>query len=328
MDTNRHDAPHHISMANPRKSKKASSGKRPRRGQNVDLTDAQFQSLVGLWQGYHGGTKAFAEAMAQKEQPTGDPDKAAISAKMKALYRIEDQKTGVSHAIFRTVAEVFGITSEELKEKISTSNPGNATASAISGPWITDEKVLAEYRRVYYGYYYTKQDDEYFWMHHSIDFSKPYKGCLHAVMNYGIERPIYYKVYGYLFQQMLVAITQSEEERNQLESVAIYHDFRRPIREHVGHFSFRVNEDWNGFFAAGASIMLREPIPGTEKEGRQSPVMCKKLTEYWKQLGGERCNRLFSLFGYPPFLRSESGNGASGSATNASRSRAKARNQK
>lgn len=292
-------------MANPKKIKKTTGEKRPRRGQNIDLTDEQLQSLIGLWRGYHGGTKAFAEVMAQKEDPNGKPSKTAIAAKMKALYRIEDRTTGVSHAAFKTVANVLGITSEELKGKISALNPGNAI-STLAGPWITDEKALAEYRRVYYGYYYTKQGDDYFWMHHRIDFSKPYKGCLHTTMNYGIDRPIYYKVYGYLFQEMLVAITQSDEERNQLESVAIYHDFRRPIREHLGHFAIRVNEDWNGYFGAGGSIMLREPIPGTENEGRQSPAMCVKLTEYWKQLGGERCDRLLSLFGHGPFSQAAS----------------------
>jgi hypothetical protein len=68
-------------------------------------------------------------------------------------------------------------------------------------------------------------------------------GCLHTTNNYDIDRPIYYKVYAYVFREMLVAITQSEEERNQLESVAIYHDFCRRIREGVGHFGIRVNED-------------------------------------------------------------------------------------
>ena len=189
-----------------------------------------------------------------------------------------------------------------MRFQLSTPTPNKAISNLI-GPWITDEKVLAEYRRVYYGYYITRQGTDYFWMHHSIDFSTPYKGCLHATKNYGIDRPIFYKVYAYVFRQMLVAITQSDEERNQQESLGIYHDFRRPIREHVGHFGIHLNEDWNGDFGLGASIMLRQPLEGTEKEGRQSPTMCKKLTQYWKDLDGERCNRLLYLFGFGPFSR-------------------------
>jgi hypothetical protein len=290
-------------MANQKKAKTSASKERPRRTQNVDLTEQQLQSLIRLWQEYHGGTKGFAGKMAEKENPDTKALTNATAARVRALHRIEDGKTGVSQAIFKTIADVLEITTEDLKEKISAPNSGQAI-STLMGPWITDEQVLAEYRRVYYGYYYTRQGEEYFWMHHQIDFSTPYKGCLHTTKNYGIDRPIYYKVYAYVFREMLVAITQSDEERNQLESVAIYHDFCRRIREGVGNFGIRVNEDWNSDFGAGASIMFRQPFPGTEKEGRQSPAMCKKLTEYWKQLGGERCNRLLSLFGYGPYSRS------------------------
>jgi hypothetical protein len=105
---------------------------------------------------------------------------------------------------------------------------------------------------------------------------------------------------------MMVAITQSDEERNQQESLGIYPDFRRPIREHVGHFGIHLNEDWNGDFGVGASMILHRPFSGIDKEGRQSPAMGKKLTEYWRNLDGERCNRLLSLFGYGPFSPSAS----------------------
>lgn len=223
---------------------------------------------------------------------------------MKNFYRIEDGDQGITPWRFKTLAKVMKMTVDELKRSLSAPVPDNLISNLI-GPWITDEKVLAEYRRVYYGYYITRQGTEYFWMHHQIDFSTPYKGCLHTTKNYGIDRPIYYKVYAYVFRQMLVAITQSDEERNQQESLGIYHDFRRPIREHVGHFGIHLNEDWNGDFGLGASIMLRQPIDGTEKEGRQSPAMCKKLTQYWKDLDGERCNRLLYLFGFGPFSPSE-----------------------
>jgi hypothetical protein len=290
-------------MAHRKGNRKSVGTKRQRRTQNVALTEEQRESLIRLWQEYHGGTKAFAKRMAEVENSGDAAASNSMAAKKRALHRIEDCDTGVSQEVFKTIADVLEITTEELIEKISAPNPGKAI-SALVGPWITDEKALAEYRRVYYGYYITKQGTDYFWMHHQIDFSAPYKGCLHATKNYGIDRPIYYKVYAYVFRQMLVVITKSDEERNQQESLGIYHDFRRPIREHVGHFGIHLNEDWNGDFGLGASILLRQPLEGTEKEGRQSPAMCKTLTQYWKDLDGERCNRLLHLFGFGPFSRS------------------------
>ncbi|GEM_PF-4035682 len=287
------------------------AARRPRRTRNVELTAEELKSLIQIWRDYDGGTKAFAEKMAEVENPAAANSREAdltnaIAAKKRSLHRIEDQDTGVSEDIFKTIASVLKMTTKQLKVQLSVPAPDKAISGLI-GPWITDEKVLAEYRRVYYGYYITKQGTDYFWMHHSIDFSTPYKGCLHTTKNYGIDRPIYYKIYAYIFRQMLVAITQSDEERNQLESLGIYHDFRRPIREHVGHSGIHLNEDWNGDFGVGASILLRQPLPGIDQEGRQSPAICKKLTEYWRNLDGERCNRLLSLFGYGPFSPSPSG---------------------
>jgi hypothetical protein len=289
-------------MAHRNGKRKSAGKKRQRRTQGVELTGDQLEALIRIWREYHGGAKAFAKRMAEVENPGAAAASKSIAAKKRALHRIEDRDTDVSHEVFKTIADVLEITTKELNERISAPSPGGAI-SALIGPWITDEKVLAEYRRVYYGYYYTRQGTEYFWMHYQIDFSTPYKGCLHTTNNYGIDRPIYYKVYAYVFREMLVAITQSEEERNQLESVAIYHDFCRRIRDGVGNFGIRVNEDRNSDFGLGASIMLRQPIEGTKKEGRQSAAMCKKLTEYWKDLGGERCNRLLHLFGFGPYSR-------------------------
>lgn len=292
-------------MVKRKKELKSVRKERPRRTQNVDLTAEQIKSLIELWREYHGGIRGFATTMARKENSGEDAASNAIEAKVRALHRIEDGETGVSQSVFKTSAEVFDLTTEQLKEKISAPNPGK-TISALIGPWITDGKVLAEYRKVYYGYYITKQGTDYFWMHHRIDFSAPYNGCLRATMNYGIDRPIYYEVYAYVFRQMLVIITKSDEERNQQESLGIYHDFRRPIREHVGHFGIHLNEDWNGDFGLGGSLLLHQPLDSTEKEGRQSPAMCKKLTDYWKELDGERCNRMLHLFGCGPYSRSGS----------------------
>lgn len=293
-------------MDNKKTLKMSAPEKRQRRTQNVALTEAQLEALIQLWKGWHGGAKAFAEKMAEKENADSNVAAISVPSKQKVLRRIEDRDTGVSQATFKTIADVCGVTTKELEAKISAPVPEHSMAPPV-GPWITDEKVLSEYRRVYYGYYYTKQGTDYFWMHHVIDFSAPYPGCLHATMNYGIDRPIHYKVYAYVFREMLIAITQGVDESTQLESVAIYHDFRRPIREHVGHFSVRMNEDWNGDFGVGASIMLRRPIKGAEKEGRQDYATSAMLTEYWKNLDGERCNRLLSLFGCDPV----SGGGAS-----------------
>lgn len=290
-------------MPTRKKAKKTSNTERTRRTRNVLLDPEQLQSLITIWKTSHGGVHGFAARMAEVEHP-GRKNVANETAKIRALHRIEDGHTGVSQSMFTTIANVLDITTEQLKEKISAPLPGRVIAGLI-GPWITDEEILSEYRRVYYGYYLTKQGPDYFWMHHQIDFSEPYRGCLHTTKNYGIDRPIYYKVYAYVFRQMLVIITQSSEERNQQESLGIYHDFRRPIREHVGHFGIHLNEDWNSDFGLGASILLRQPIPGAEKEGRQSPAICEKLNQYWKDLDGERCNRLLHLFGFGPFSRSE-----------------------
>jgi hypothetical protein len=302
-------------MAGHKNAAKKIGRNKARRTPSVKLTDEKLQALIRVWNDYDGGTKAFAKKMAEVENPEAARSKnvvltSAIAAKKRSLHRIEDREIGVSEDIFKTIAGVLEITTTELKLRLSVPTPDKAISDLI-GPWITDEKVLAEYRRVYYGYYLTRQGTEYFWMHHQIDFSTPYEGCLHATKNYGIDRPIYYKVYAYVFRQMLVAITQSDQERNQLESLGIYHDFRRPIREHVGHFGIHLNEDWNGYFGVGGSMLFHQPFPGTEKEGR--PAMCQKLTESWKNLDGERCNRLLSLFGFGPFSHSAKGDTKAGS---------------
>jgi hypothetical protein len=326
---NGHDAPRFQSdkfhMANQRKTANKVAERKTRRTPNVELIDKERGALIRLWKDYHGGIRAFAKRMAEIENPDAAQSAAVdltntIAARKRALHRIEDGDTGVSEAIFKTIADVFEITTTELKTRLSTPIPNKAFSDLI-GPWITDEKVLAEYRRVYHGYYITRQGTDYFWMYHQIDFSTPRKGCLHTTKNYGIDRPIYYKVYAYVFRQMLVIITQSDEEKNQLESVGIYHDFRRPIREHVGHFGIHLNEDWNSYFGVGGSMLLHQPLPGIEKEGRQNPEICKQLTEYWRNLDGERCNRLLHLFGFGPFSRSASVERKSGYAVPASKKR-------
>ena len=254
-----------------------------------------------------GANTPFATAMAETEHPGVKNVDNVIAARARVLHRIEDGETGVSPGGFQDNCRCsrnddFGTSKVKYPRPTQTARRpmrwvrGSPTKrnSPNTGGLITATTILSK-TLITFGCI------------NLIDFSAPHKGCLYTLKNYGIERPIYYKVYGYLFREMLVAITQGDDERNQLESVAIYHDFRRPIREHVGHFAIRVNEDWNGDFGAGASILLRQPLPGTEKEGRQSPAMCKKLTEYWKQLGGERCNRLLSLFGHAPFSASQGG---------------------
>jgi hypothetical protein len=291
-------------MANRKGIKKTQTARKPRRTSNVELTEEQLQSLIKLWKGYHGGDKGFAAKMAQIENSGEDAALKAKAAKVKALHRIEDRDIGVSQAIFKTIAELYGITTEELKAKISAPSPDRALPYKV-GPWVTDEEVLKEYRVVLHGYYITKQGEDYFWMYKPIDFTTPYKGCLHAVIDYGIKRTILYDVYAYVFQQMLVVISHNQE-RSQRESVGLYHDFRRNIREHVGHFGFLLTEDWNSDIGLGGSLLLREPFEGTAKHGRQSPTMCKRLTQYWKDLDGERCNRLLHLFGFGPFSRSHS----------------------
>jgi hypothetical protein len=287
----------------------AAKRRRPRATQNIELTDEQLQALINIWKEYRGRNAAFAKKMAQVENPGEAAAEKAIEAKRKALLRIEHGDTGVSEKVFQTIADVLGITTTKLIRKISPPAPKNAVIN-LFGPWINDEKLLSEYRTIFHGYYLTRQDDDYFWMHHEIDFTTPHEGCLHTTMNYGIDKPIHYKVYGYLFRQMLVVISKSEEER-QPESVGIYYDFRRKTREHRGHFGILLTEDWNQYFGVGGSMLLRKPIPGTEKEGRQTAAACKKLTEYWKKLDGERCNRLLYLFGFGPFSRSKSGSNES-----------------
>lgn len=310
-------------MAAPKKSKKGRDRK-PRRSQAVPLTPDQIKALITIWRGPEG-IRAFAARMAEEERPHDMDDH--TENVLKNLYRIEDGTQGITQWRFETIAKVLKITPKQLNERLASPTPSAAQFGA-SGPWITDETVLAEYRRTYYGYYFTKQGKEYFWMHHKIDFSKHYPGCLHATMNYGIKRPIYYKVYAYIFREMMVAITQCVTDPEQLESVAIYHDFCRRTREDVGYFSIRVNEDWNGDFGAGASLMFREPFAGTKKEGRQSPAICEKLTEHWKQQGGERCNRLLNLFGFGPFSSSASFETTPKNGANSSVKRPKRRKSK
>ena len=149
---------------------------------NIELTDDELQALTSLWKNYHGGTRAFAAKMAELEYPAVGPLPSTIIAKVRSLHRIEDRDVRVSAAIFKTIAEVLGVTTKELRYQLSTSFPFTAS-TAVFGPWVTDEVVLSLYRTILHGYYLTKQGDDYFWMYSPIDFTAPYKGYLHALVN-------------------------------------------------------------------------------------------------------------------------------------------------
>ncbi|MDR3404238.1 MAG: hypothetical protein P4L99_17195 [Chthoniobacter sp.] len=288
-------------MANRKTLEKKTEKKPLRRTRNVKLSPDQVQSLIGLWNEFHGGAPAFAEEMARVENPDAENLTAATSAKLRGLHRIEDGDIGVSQDVFKTIAGVLEITTEDLKAKLSAPTLPRVP-SDVSGPWVTDEAVLSRYRTVFHCYYQTKQADDIFWVYTPIDFTTPRQGYLHASHRIGLGDGFEYELYGYLFREMLVIISKSNEEGNEREAVSLHFDIRKPNRAPLGHFGVFINEDRDGAFGVGGYLLFRDTIVDKAIKGRQSPTVSKLLNEYWRVLGGQSCNRILHLFEQKPYF--------------------------
>jgi hypothetical protein len=152
-------------------------------------------------------------------------------------------------------------------------------------------------------YHQTKQGDDIFWIYTPIDFTTPHSGYLYASILIGMKGEINAHAYGYLFRQMLALMIKTVDEGYHRESILLYHDFRQKARDSIGHVGVLLNEDWDGMVGFSGGLLFDKAFPGTGAPGRQTSAICETLSEYWRVLDGERCNRILHLFGVDPYTR-------------------------
>jgi hypothetical protein len=305
------------------------------RTESRTLKPKQCDLLYGMACDFSGGEKAFIERAMILEQPNktasaGWPSKPQINNVMRHWRRIISEKRKgrepLTRAKLETYAKVLDMTPEDLCSLLSLSMPGvtrraipkteiaegagphpdYSRTPAIDVPWLTEESILKKYRTRFHHYHQTKQGDDVFWIYTPIDFSIPCKGYL-CDPSYTIPDSkgvkIRYPVFGYLFSEMLLLILTSDKTGCLKEHVRVYHDFRKELRESLGHFGIHLNEDWNTDTGFGGCLIFDDRFPGTNLRGRQSPAICEALDERWRMIDGKRCSRLLYLFGHEPYSR-------------------------
>jgi hypothetical protein len=276
----------------------------PRKKQSLDLDEWQIEQLARLWNEYSGGIDEFAKEVAKREAGTATPTPAFVASAMRQLQRNESGQRPVSKKKFRVYADVLKMTTDVLRERLSNpAGAGSIPKELI--PWVTDEEVLKKYRTLLHHYHQTKQGDDIFWIYTPIDFTEPHPGCLHASVRMGLHGELKYKAYGYLFRHMLVIILKSNDEGDYGESVHLYYDFRKKVRDTLGLLGVLFLKKLNGTDGFGGSLLFKTPFPGTEAPGHQSSALSTTLSEYWQVLDGSRFDRILNLFDYPPYSRPE-----------------------